>query len=179
MPPRDRQPLREQRFRFLTIAIAGAVGITIVYVVQAIGHHRPISPIALLIAVPFALVIGVPGILIGQRIGRGIVGDRIEVAFREPGTTKWRHGRLTISPGQVTLERYRWQVRIPSGDRREYGVTGLDDTGQRPSLRQIMSVNPQLHIAVLHTTAGDLELAAFPSRITELQRRLGEPGTGS
>jgi hypothetical protein len=48
------------------------------------------------------------------------------------------------------------------------------DTGRRPQLGEIWSANPQLHIVDLETDQGPKELAALPSRLTELHVRLGQ-----
>jgi hypothetical protein len=136
---------------------------------------RALPPAVIAIVVVIALIIGIASVALGSVVGRRLVGDRIEVAMREPGG-KWRHGRLTVSPGHVSFQPYRWQMRIPHGRPVEMDVKSLgDDTGRRPSWKQIMSVNPQLHIVEVASLQGDREVAALPSHLEELRERLAGP----
>ena len=85
----------------------------------------------------------------------------------------WPHFQASLWPHFRTSSTY--QVRIPKGEPLELRVTRLGvDTGRRPQFRQIWSVNPQLHIVDLETDRGPKELAALPSRLMELQVRLGQ-----
>ncbi len=76
-------------------------------------------------------------------------------------------------------ERQRPREEAPGGrdggqDRRMRAIG--PDTGRRPPLRHLWSVNPQLHIVTLDSTAGHFEFGALPSRIAELRRRLSAEG---
>ncbi|BDZ46801.1 hypothetical protein [Naasia aerilata] len=124
------------------------------------------------------LVIMVLAIAAGLLLGKRLVGDRIEVAVRSSGD-KWHHARLTdIGDGRLRLERYFWQVRIPTGKKLELHVLSLgEDSGRHPRPRQWWSLNPQLTIVDLETDQGTFELAALPSHLRELRERLQEPAS--
>lgn len=177
--PRNRSPLREQSFRIATMAISVVVGIVAVVVVEIVlGVDTWIWLTTLIVGILIGLGAALVGALIGARVARRLVGDRIEVALRDSGETKWRHGRLSLSPDHVSFQPYALQMRIPKGDPIEMRVTRLgDDTGRRPSRKQIWTVNPQLHIVDMATDTGAKELAALPSRLAELRSRLAESPT--
>lgn len=174
--PRDRQPLREHGFRIATMVIGMVVGLVAAFVIlPAITGRENRGPAWVYgLGLVIAIVIGGGAMLLGLAIGRRIVGDRIEAALREPGE-KWRHGRFTFAPAGVTFERYRWQLRIPSGKKTEFtGVRLGPDTGRRPPWRQLWTINPQLHIVTLDSEQGRYEVAAMPSRLRAFERRHGE-----
>jgi hypothetical protein len=82
---------------------------------------------------------------------------------------------LTVTPGHLSIQPYRWQVRLPKGKPIEMEVdTMTEDTGRRPSLKQLLTVNPQLHIVELESSSGRLEIAGAPSHLSELRERLHE-----
>ncbi|MFZ7086569.1 hypothetical protein [Curtobacterium sp. RRHDQ10] len=173
--PRRRQPFREHAFRIITPLVGAIVGLLVAFLLPRLfdGDH-PQSVWAYLIGGLVFLLFAGGGIFLGLAIGRKVVGDRIEAAVREPDG-KWRHGRFEVDPGGVTFERYWWQIRIPSGKKTTFsGVHLGDDTGRRPPLRQIWTINPQVHIVSFDSDQGHFEIAALPSRIDELRDRLPE-----
>lgn len=173
--PRNRTPLREQSFLIFSIVVGVLIGILIVLLLPVlVGHGRQLQPGFVVVV---ALVVIVAAVLARQTIGKRLVGDRIEVALREHDA-KWQHGRVTVSQAHLSFQPYLLQIRIPSGDRIELEVSEFgEDTGQRPPLRSIWRLNPQLHIVQLLTNRGPRELAALPSQIAELRKRLSDPET--
>jgi hypothetical protein len=134
------------------------------------GPALPPAFVIVVIVVTLPIIAG--GLALGLGIGRRIVGERIEVAMREPGG-RWRHGRLTVAPGHLVFQPYLFQVRIPRGAPVEIDVERLgDDTGDRPSWKQILSLNPQVHIVDVASPQGDRQIAALPSHLEELRERL-------
>ncbi|WP_216819852.1 hypothetical protein [Frondihabitans sp. 762G35] len=120
----------------------------------------------------FAGLFGGP---LGLLIARRRLGDRLSAALRESGG-KWRHGRLTVTPGLIVFEPYRRQTTLVRGTREEYRVGRVgDDTGRRPPRRQLLWINPQLHIVDLDTDRGRREIALLPTALTTLRERLSEP----
>jgi hypothetical protein len=174
--PRRRAPLRENAFRFVGIGVGAVLGIVIDVVVLPRHDAKNVLPwwvwgifIVVVAAIGLAATAG------GLAIGRRIVGDRIEAALRKPGG-KWRHGRFTLTGDSVVFEQYRFQMRIPSGKKLELDDVRLgEDTGKRPPLRKLWTINPQLHIVTLDARQGHYEIGALPSRIAEFQERLQEP----
>ncbi|WIB65837.1 hypothetical protein [Curtobacterium sp. MCBD17_040] len=180
--PRNRAPLREQRFRLAVLAASLVAGFGIAALIPSLidphtsshrqHHSAGVIALSLIIVLVLVLAGGVIGLLLGNRL----VGDRIECAVREPGTKRWRHGRLSINGTSLTFEQYRFQMRFVVGKRQQFtDVQVGDDMGRRPPVRQIWSINPQLHIIDLTAFEGRFELAALPSRIRELQDRVREP----
>jgi F0F1-type ATP synthase membrane subunit c/vacuolar-type H+-ATPase subunit K len=168
-------PLREQSFRYAALGVGLIIGLAVILLPNLVGGARALPPLVIVIAVVVALVVGIGGMALGLALGNRIVGDRIEGAMREPGG-RWRHGRITVTPGHLSFQPYLWQVRIPHGAPVEFDVEELsDDTGRRPSWKQIMSVNPQLHIVDVVAPQGRRELAALPSHLEELRGRLAAP----
>jgi hypothetical protein len=134
------------------------------------------APPAGLIAIALAIgvILAVSGMLVGLLIARRLIGDRIEVALREHDG-RWRHGRLTVTPGHLSFQPYLWQVRIPKGDPIEFEVHHIgEDTGRRPRLRQMWSVNPLLRIVDIETDKGDREVGMLKHQVEELRQRLSE-----
>ena len=120
------------------------------------------------------IIIFVPIVFLGMKLGdRLLVKDRIEVGMRASDTKKWRHGRITVTQGHFTFQPYLWQVRIPRGEPVELEVeTMSEDSGRRPSLRQLWTINQQLRIIEIETSMGQFEIAGLPSHLTELRERL-------
>lgn len=167
-------PFKENRFR-LGVLLGGLVlGLLIsVFVLPAIVG-REIPWWIILVSALATLVVFIPIIFLGMKLGdRLLVKDRIEVGMRASGTKKWRHGRITVTPGHFTFQPYLWQVRIPRGEPVQLEVENMsEDSGRRPSLKQLWSVNPQLHIVEIESSMGRFEIAGLPSHLTELRERL-------
>jgi len=78
-----------------------------------------------------------------------------------------------VTQGHFTFQPYLWQVRIPRGEPVELEVeTMSEDSGRRPSLRQLWTINQQLRIIEIETSMGQFEIAGLPSHLTELRERL-------
>lgn len=170
--PRRKTPLREQKVLIGSLAVGALLGTGIVLVPRLLARDSALPPGVVVVIILVTLLIVAAGLALGLALGRRIVGDRIEVAMREPGD-RWRHGRLTVAPGHLVFQPYRWQMRIPKGSPVEIDVDELgDDTGRRPSWKQFLSINPQLHIVDVASPQGDRELAALPSHLEELRERL-------
>lgn len=169
-----RQPLREHAFRIAMPVVGMVLGLVGVFLVVPVITGRPErGPLwAYLIGIGIGVAVGAAALFVGLRIGRRIVGDRIEAAVRHPDQ-KWRHGRFAVDPEGLTFERYRWQMRIPSGDvSRLTNVRLGPDTGRRPPLRQLWTINPQLHVVLLDSDQGQCEVATLPSRLEQLREAL-------
>ena len=170
--PRRKTPLREQTFRIGGLFVGVLLGVLIVLLPSLLGRGPDLPPAVVAIVIGFALVVAIGGLALGLALGRRIVGERIEAAMREPGGP-WQHGSFTVTPGHLSFQRYRWQVRIPRGAPVEFDVDDLgDDTGVRPSWKQVLTINPQLHIVTVTSPQGDRELAALPTHLEELRERL-------
>ncbi|MDB6427898.1 hypothetical protein [Curtobacterium sp. 20TX0008] len=174
--PRRKQPLKESAFRIGVTVVGMIVGLTVAFLVlPAVTGDDERGPLwAYVVGAALAVVVGVGALVLGLAVGRRLVGDRVEAALREPGG-KWRHGRFDVAHGGTTFERYRWQLRIPSG--RKLFLTGVGlgpDTGERPPLRQLWTINPQLHVIGLDSDQGRYEVAASPSRLELLRDQLDE-----
>ncbi|WP_411699065.1 hypothetical protein [Conyzicola sp.] len=170
--PRRKTPLREQTFRIGGMFVGLLLGLLIVLVPTLLGRGPDLPPAVIAIVIGFALVIAIGGLALGLALGRRIVGERIEAALREPAG-RWKHGSLTVTPGHLSFQPYRWQMRIPRGAPIEIDVDELgDDTGVRPPWKHVLSINPQLHIVTVASPQGNRELAALPSHLEELRERL-------
>ena len=172
--PSNRPPLRQYGFRVLAPAVGAIIGATVAVLVGPALHKRGFQIpewILLIILAAFVVVLGA-AVVVGVVGRRGLVNGRIEVAMRVPGG-KWTHGRLQIEPGTLTFERYRLQMRLPSGDVTTYRVSSVgEDIGRRPALRNVWTINPQLHVIEVETNLGRREIAALPSRVPELRERV-------
>lgn len=169
--PRGRTPLRDQRFRLISLAVGPIVGLIIVSVMFASGAFPPI-PVGWFVAiVAVVLLLAVGGISIGLLLGNRFVGDRVELAYRAPGE-KWRHGRADLSPGVMTLQKYWWQLRIPTGDPLTLEVESVASGEREPRPRRWWTMNPQLRITEMHTDRGTYEVGALPSHLAEVRERL-------
>jgi len=103
---------------------------------------------------------------------RATPANRLEGAIRRPGH-RWQHGRLTVTPGVIAFESYRWQVRLRSGERRNLHVVRVDDwSGRRPSPHQFWSLNPSASIIELTTIDGAVAFAALPCRLRLVRTKL-------
>lgn len=175
--PQRRAPLREHTFRIVMLVVLPLIVLVGGFIIMVTLPGRALPAGALWIPLAVVLVFFAAALALGLFIGKRLVGDRIELAFRAPGG-KWRHGRVDISPGILTLQPYWWQLRFRSGDPITLHVNGLgDDTGRRPKPRQWWSLNPQLSIVRLDTDEGEYEVAALPSHLAELRERLLEGST--
>lgn len=172
--PRNRTPIREQYFRIAAIFVVPAVvaaGVTIGF---AALRGREDLGVVVFVTLAVTVPIMIAGILVGLYLGRRLVGDRIELAFRRPGE-KWRHARVDVAEGRVRLQPYLWQVRVANGDPLEMAVERLDlADARKPPFRSWWSLNPQLRIVDLDTDRGRYEIAALPSHLAELRERLHE-----
>lgn len=123
--------------------------------------------------VAFGLLIGLAAALVGLLADRKIFGGGVEVAMRRSGETRWRHGRLEVDPGRLVFRPSKWQMRFASGDPIEVAVrTVAADTGRRPSKKQMLSVNPSLHVIDIETDGGILELGVQAHQVDDLRARL-------
>ncbi len=175
--PRKAAPPRQHLFRVVILAVGPVVGLVVgLIALNAPGRNVGLPPIFYVVIVGVVVVMGAVAIGIGLFVGTKLVGDRIEIAFRAPGETKWRHGRLEVHHGAVALRRYWWQLRVPVGEPIELAVRELGpDTGRRPAARQWWSLNPQMSIRDLETDRGTFEIAGLPAHLEELGERLREP----
>lgn len=173
----DRLPLRERSFRIVMVLIPLAVAIVAIAFAPVITGDSWSKDWELNIgAIGVSVLVLAAAIVIGALARRRIVGDRIEVAIRRPGESQWHHGRVNVDVGHMTFQPiaigFRGEPRGPV----QFDVKAIEvDRGRHPSLRQIWSINPQLHIVQVDTNHGPRELAALPSRISELRRRLESP----
>jgi hypothetical protein len=174
--PRKAAPLKQQTFRIVALGLGPLIGLVIgIVALNTSGAADELPPFVIPIMIAFVIILAAVGIGLGLLLGKKLVGDRIETAFRAPGE-KWRHGRLEVHHGRVTLRRYWWQLRVPVGEPVELVVHELGpDTGRRPAARQWWTLNPQLSIQTLETDQGTYELAALPAHLEELRDRLQEP----
>ena len=173
--PRTRTPMRENAFRIVAFAAGPLIALIVGLVVLGSSGGLESIPLPFLVlAVAIFLLVSGGAIAVGVLLGRKMVGDRIELAFREGGG-RWRHGRITLEDGRATLQPYWWQVRIPAGDPMPLDIRELgEDTGRTPPPRRWWSLNPQLRIVDMQTDRGAFEIAALPSHLAEFRERLSE-----
>jgi len=166
-----------QGFRLASIGVGLAAGLGIVLIVQAATSDEPLSSGFLLGGAGVGLVIAVAAILVGLLLGRKIFGKRLEIALRPAGETKWQHGRVEASPGQMHFRRYKWQLRFVSGDPVDFVVDEVGaDSGARPSKKQMWSVNPSLHVIEVKTDRGTVQLGVQTHQVDDLRSQL-QPAT--
>jgi hypothetical protein len=124
---------------------------------------------ALLLIIGVAVVVGgIVWLSINQR--RQLREGWVECALRSPDRplhgmrAKWRHGSARAARGVLTFRPGGpGGARFPRGVPFEILVLGARElSGQRPGLRQAWSINPALHMAVVETPDGELEVAALP-----------------
>lgn len=169
--------LREQAIRFIGPAIGAIIGFGLIFVVvnNVFQGHAPSFVIYLMVGaciISFLVVAVV--IVVSLRWREKYSGDRIEGALRDPDAD-WTHGSMAISAGRLSFQPYFDKVRIPTGEAIELAVHAIsDNTADRPSVRDIRMINPQLNIIHLTTSRGPKDLAVLPSRIDEILRRLTE-----
>jgi hypothetical protein len=122
--------------------------------------------IGAVVAVSLSLVVAV-----GRR-RKGLI--ECAVRAEQPGphlpAGKWRHGTATGAPGVLRFTPGGPAgLRFPRGEPFDIPVTAAwVQESRRPSLRQLWSINPLLHIALVRTPHGDLELAAPRGSLTDL-----------
>jgi len=161
-----------QGFRLASIGIGLLIGLVAVTVIRAVTSDEPLSS-GFLIGTGFALVIAVVAAAAGLLLGRKIFGQRLELALRPAAETKWRHGWAEASPGRLRFHRYKWQVRFVSGDPVDFIVhTVGSDSGERPSKKQLWSVNPSLHIIDIDTDQGPLQLGLQAHQVDTIRTQL-------
>ena len=166
-----------QGFRLASIGVGLAAGLGIVLIVQAATSDEPLSSGFLLGGAGVGLVIAVAAILVGLLLGRKIFGKRLEIALRPAGETKWQHGRVEASLGQMHFRRYKWQLRFVSGDPVDFVVDEVGaDSGARPSKKQMWSVNPSLHVIEVKTDRGTVQLGVQAHQVDDLRSQL-QPAT--
>lgn len=157
-----------------------AAGLGIVLIVQAATSDEPLSSGFLLGGAGVGLVIAVAAILVGLLLGRKIFGKRLEIALRPAGETKWLHGRVEASPGQMHFRRYKWQLRFVSGDPVDFVVDEVGaDSGARPSKKQMWSVYPSLHVIEVKTDRGTVQLGIQSHQVDDLRSQLQPATTAS
>ncbi len=101
-----RSLLKGQGFLVISVSAVIVAGLVITNLVRgAISPDRAMPPGIMAIYIGLALAVVVPGMAIALIVVRRIIGDRIEVAFREPGG-RWRHGRLTVMAGHLSFQPY-------------------------------------------------------------------------
>lgn len=169
-----------QGFRLASIGVGLAAGLGIVLIVQAATSDEPLSSGFLLGGAGVGLVIAVAAILVGLLLGRKIFGKRLEIALRPAGETKWQHGRVEASAGQMRFRRYKWQLRFVSGDPVDFVVDEVGaDSGARPSKKQMWSVNPSLHVIEVKTDRGTFQLGIQSHQVDDLRSQLQPATTAS
>ena len=90
---------RGQGFRLASVGVGLVVGLGIVLIVQAATSNEPLSSGFLLGGGAVGLIIAVVAVVVGLLLGSRIFGQRLEIALRTAGETKWQHGRVEVSPG--------------------------------------------------------------------------------
>lgn len=166
----------------LGVVISMAVGLLVGTLAVAFMWYRggvEVPPWLLALVLVGGVVVVIAAAALALAVGKTLVGDRVEVAVRVPGDKKWRHGRLTVIPGGLRLEPYRWQVRVPTGEQIDLRDVELgEDVGRRPPLRQMWSINPALHVIRLGSDQGELELGVLPAHLARLRGQMHLSGSG-
>lgn len=93
------------------------------------------------------------------------------VSGEQPGLSRrWRHGRVTVDPGLLTLRPHPLGLRSLPARTVTVGVAGLDLAGeQRAGLSTVVAVRPGSRLVPLTTTTGaTLQLAVLTSDTAEL-----------
>ena len=164
---------RGQGFRLASVGVGLVVGLGIVLIVQAATSNEPLSSGFLLGGGAVGLIIAVVAVVVGLLLGRRIFGQRLEIALRTAGETKWQHGRVEVSPGHMRFRRYKWQLRFASGEPVDFLVDEVGtDSGERPSKKQMWSVNPSLHVFEVKTDQGTLQLGVQAHQVDDLRSQL-------
>ena len=115
----------------------------------------------------------------------------VECALRSPSVPtevglgeRWRHGVATTSGGRLDFRPGGpggpGGLWLPPGQVRSWTVLACRvEPGRGPGWKSAWSINPGLHVAVLETAAGDLELAADERGLSTLLARIdGSPAGG-
>jgi hypothetical protein len=165
--------IKGQGVRFASLGVGLLLGLGVILLAMTLGSDEPI-PVGLVIGIGAgSLVLAVGATLVGLLLGRRVFGQRLEVALRPAGESKWRHGRLDARPGYFEFTPYKWQLRFVSGPTTQYQVHAVgEDTGQRPSKKQLWSVNPALHIVDVQTGRGALQLGLQAHQVEEVRQRI-------
>lgn len=93
------------------------------------------------------------------------------VSGEQPGLSRrWRHGRVTVDPGLLTLRRHLLGLRFLPVRTVAVGVAGLDLAGERRAgLSTLVAVRPGSRLVPLTTTTGAvLQLAVLTPDTAEL-----------
>lgn len=170
----QRPPLvKGQGVRFASIGVGLVLGLGIVLIVMTVATDEPV-PVGVLIGIGAgALVLALGATFVGLLIGRRVFGQRLELALRPAGETRWQHGRVDAAPGRLVFTPYKWQVRFISGSPTQYEVLAVgEDTGRRPSKKQLWSVNPALHVVEVETDRGTLQLGLQGHQVDDVRQRL-------
>lgn len=122
---------------------------------------RPCTVLLMTLAVAFVVLGALAVFTVAQRRDEFRHGWR-ECAVRPADGRRWRHGSaladgegMDFRPGGPLG--FRW----PRGDTRRFHVhAAVESPGARPSMKQIWSIDPSLHVAALSTGDGRIELAA-------------------
>ena len=162
-----------QGVRFAGLGVGLLLGLGVILLVSTLGSDEPI-PVGLLVGIGAgALVVAVGATFLGLLVGRRVFGQRLEVALRVAGESAWQHGRLEARPGCFEFIPYKWQIRFVSGPATLYQVRAVgEDTGQRPSKKQLWSVNPALHVVDVETERGGVQLGLQAHQVAEIRQRI-------
>lgn len=172
---------RRHTWAHVTLTALWLVTIALIFISAKPGPQPKLS--AFVQAVTMTLLFsGMLNLLLGQRRRRLAADGLVECAIRPAATAlrshtgRWQHGVARARPSVLEFRAGGpGAIHILRGQPREIRVLTMQAEGRRPSLRQIWSINPTLHIAVLQAPGGDLELAASAADLVDLQRDLLPP----
>lgn len=169
--PRGRTPLREQAFRIGTFLVGPLIAIVILAGLAISGAFASVPPWVILLVLGVMVIGALVGIGVALIVAKRLVGESIEIAVRGPGD-KWHHARADVSPGQMHLQKYWWQLRIPTGESTTLQVEDVGSDERKPKPSQWWSLNPQIRIVDLTTDQGVFQIGGLPSHLAELRERL-------
>lgn len=167
-----------QGFRLASIGVGFVLGAGIFLVVRAVSSGGQLPVGFGLAGAAVGLLVAVVAVVVGLLVGRKAFGQRLELALRRRGDTKWQHGHVDATAGHLRFRRYKWQMRFVSGDPVDFVVHEVGaDTGAHPSKKQLLTVNPTLHVIEVATDRGDLELGVQAHQVDDLRARLQPSGS--